>query len=73
MFIRDDCVEGGNYECTNTAAFFGRLLPILWEESLIITDHGTETGFFDIPVEATQVDRLPKFGPLADIHILWSG
>jgi hypothetical protein len=59
VFIRDGCVEGGNYECTNRATYFGRLLPILREKCFVLTDHGTNDGFFDVPVEAIHRDR-PK-------------
>lgn len=60
VYIRDGCQEGGNYECTNTASYFGRLLPLLTEQSYILTDHGTDNGFFDVPVTAHNV-AIPFF------------
>jgi hypothetical protein len=60
VFIRDGCQEGGNYECTNTASYFGRLLPLLTDSSNILTDHGTDNGFFDTPVIAVNI-AIPDF------------
>ncbi len=59
IFIRDGCVEGGNYECSNTATYFARLAPILREKSFILTDHGTSEGFFDVPVKAVK-RKVPR-------------
>jgi hypothetical protein len=58
--IRDGCQEGGNYECTNTASYFGRLLPLLDDNSHVLTDHGTDNGFFDAPVIADNI-AIPQF------------
>lgn len=60
IFICDGCQEGGNYECTNTASYFGRLLPLLDDSSHILTDHGTDNGFFDVPVIANNI-IIPEF------------
>jgi hypothetical protein len=75
--IRDGCMEGGNYECTNTSRHFGKLLPILHDHFFVVTDHGTDQGFFDIPVHAQEIGMLSVFEPfIARSHpsrpcILW--
>lgn len=60
VLIRDGCSEGGNYECTNTPTFFGRLIPVLRNEFSVVADHGTRSSFFDIPVKSEQAD-IPEF------------
>jgi len=40
LAINDGCLEGGNYECLYGASGFGRLMPLLKEGCIVVTDHG---------------------------------
>lgn len=39
LAVNDGCCEGGNYECLYSRVGFGRLMPLLREGSLLVTDH----------------------------------
>jgi hypothetical protein len=41
LAVNDGCVEGGNEGCAYRGSALGRLLPILQDESLWITDHSS--------------------------------
>ena len=65
--ITDGCSEGGNYECINNPSFFGRLMPLLADECLYISDHMSgNTGyvrkhFMDVPFTSNLLLDNPSF------------